>query len=154
MRVGGVILFDRNMDNREQVKALNTELQSLTLNSHNLPLFLSVDQEGGLVTRMKQHAYTAPPAAEIGSAGKPEDAYKHANNTGKDIRELGFNLDFAPVLDISSRMHGRAYGTTPGRLRLLGNRPAVGCGTAAYCLPSSTSPAWAAAKPTLTRKNR
>ena len=75
---------------------------------------------------MKQHAYTAPPAAEIGAAGKPEDAYKHANNTGKDIHELGFNLDFAPVLDISSRMHGRTYGTTPQQVTAFGEQACRG----------------------------
>ncbi len=126
MHVGGVILFDRNMENREQVQALNTALQNLALNTYNLPLFLSVDQEGGLVTRMKQHAYTAPPAAEIGATGKPEEAYKHANATGKDIRELGFNLDFAPVLDISSGMHKRTYGTTPQQVTVFGEQACRG----------------------------
>ena len=126
MHIGGVILFDRNMGTREQVKALNTSLQNLALNTYSLPLFLSVDQEGGLVTRMKQHAYTAPPATEIGAAGKPEDAYTYANKTGKDIRELGFNLDFAPVLDISSRMHGRSYGTTPQQVTLFGGQACRG----------------------------
>ena len=126
MHVGGVILFDRNMETREQVKALNTSLKALALNTYSLPLFLSVDQEGGLVTRMKQHAYSAPPAAEIGTAGKPEEAYRHANETGKDIRELGFNLDFAPVLDISSRMHGRTYGTTPRQVTVFGEQACRG----------------------------
>ena len=126
MHAGGVILFDRNMENREQVKALNASLRNLVLNKYALPLFLSVDQEGGLVTRMKQHAYTAPAAAEIGAAGKPEDAYNHANNTGKDIHELGFNLDFAPVLDISSRMHGRSYGTTPQQVTAFGEQACRG----------------------------
>lgn len=125
MHVGGVILFDRNMENREQVKTLNTALQNLTLNMYSLPLFLSVDQEGGLVTRMKQQAYAAPSAAEIGR-GNPEDAYTHANKTGKDIRELGFNLDFAPVLDISSRMHGRAYGTVPQQVMTFGEQACRG----------------------------
>jgi beta-N-acetylhexosaminidase len=126
MRVGGVILFDRNMEDREQVKALNTSLQNLTLNAYNLPLFLSVDQEGGLVTRMKQYAYTAPAATEIGATGKPENAYTEASKTGKDIRELGFNLDFAPVLDIGTRMHGRTYGTTPQQVMVFGEQACRG----------------------------
>ena len=126
MHAGGVILFDRNMETREQVKALNTSLQKLALNTYSLPLFLSIDQEGGLVTRMKQHAYTAPSAAKIGAAGRPEEAYKHANETGKDIRELGFNLDFAPVLDISSRMHGRSYGTVPQQVTVFGEQACRG----------------------------
>ena len=75
---------------------------------------------------MKQHAYTAPAAAEIGATGKPEKAYNHANNTGKDIHELGFNLDFAPVLDISSRMHGRSYGTTPQQVTAFGEQACRG----------------------------
>ena len=126
MHAGGVILFDRNMESREQVKVLNASLQNLALNTYHLPLFLSVDQEGGLVTRMKQCAYTAPPAAEIGATGKPEEAYRHANKTGKDIRELGFNLDFAPVLDIGSRMHGRTYGTAPQQVTVFGEQACRG----------------------------
>ena len=126
MHVGGVILFDRNMEDRKQVKALNSSLQNLALNTYNLPLFLSVDQEGGLVTRMKQHAYTAPAATAIGATGKPENAYTEANKTGKDIRELGFNLDFAPVLDIGSRMHGRTYGTTPQQVTAFGEQACRG----------------------------
>ena len=125
MHVGGVILFDRNMENREQVKALNTSLSNLVLNTYNLPLFLSVDQEGGLVTRMKQYAYTAPAATQIGK-GKPEDAYSEANKTGKDIQELGFNLDFAPVLDIGSRIHGRTYGTAPQQVAVFGEQACRG----------------------------
>ena len=111
MHVGGIILFDRNMETREQVKTLNSSL--------------SGDQEGGLVTRMRQQAYAAPSATEI-SKGKPEEAYTHANKTGKDIRELGFNLDFAPVLDISSRMHGRTYGTTPQQVTSFGEQACRG----------------------------
>jgi len=126
MHAGGVILFDRNMNSREQVKMLNTSLQQLTLNSFRLPLFLSVDQEGGLVTRMKQHAYTAPPAADIGSTGKPEEAYRHAFKTGQDIRDLGFNLDFAPVLDVSRHMHGRAYGATAQQVVSFGEQACRG----------------------------
>ena len=125
MHVGGVILFDRNMENREQVKELNASLQALPLTACNLPLFLSVDQEGGLVTRMKNHAYVAPSAAKIG-AGKPEDAYAHANKTGKDIREMGFNLDFAPVLDVTDRMDGRSYGVTPQQVMAFGEQACRG----------------------------
>ncbi len=125
MHAGGVILFDRNMENREQVKSLNAALQNLVLNSYRLPLFLSVDQEGGLVTRMKHAAYHAPSATKI-SKGKPEDAYMHAEKTGKDIKELGFNLDFAPVLDCSSRMDGRSYGTTPQQAAEFGEQACRG----------------------------
>ncbi|HAT97757.1 MAG TPA: beta-N-acetylhexosaminidase [Acidaminococcaceae bacterium] len=125
MHVGGVILFDRNMEKREQVQALNASVQSLKLNYFSIPLFLSVDQEGGLVTRMKHDAYTAPSATEIGK-GKPEDAYRHANKTGIDIKELGFNLDFAPVLDTGNRMRGRTYGATPPQVALFGEQACRG----------------------------
>ena len=125
MHAGGVILYDRNMETREQVKTLNASLQTLELNRWRIPLFLSVDQEGGLVSRMKQATYAAPPAAEIGK-GNPEDAYRHANKIGNDIRELGFNLDFAPVLDVGSRMRGRCYGTTPQQVARFGEQACRG----------------------------
>ena len=126
IHAGGVILFDRNMENREQVKALNHSLQSFASSTCKVPLFLSVDQEGGLVTRMKNAAYHAPSATDISATGKQENAYLHANKTGQDIKELGFNLDFAPVLDIGNRMHGRTYGTSPQQVAAFGEQACRG----------------------------
>ena len=99
--VGGVILFDRNMNNKYQVTGLNANLQ--------LPLYLCVDQEGGMVARMKQGLTVAPAAARIAEQGTPEDARRWAYQTAMELETIGFNVNFAPVLDIGIP-YGRSYG--------------------------------------------
>jgi beta-N-acetylhexosaminidase len=114
MHVGGIILFDKNMSTKAQVRGLTANLQSLA-DDKGLPLFMCLDQEGGNVTRMKQSLYTAPTAASIAAGGNPQMAYDEAKKTAIDIKNLGFNVDFAPVVDVNS-MYQRSYGTTPAQV--------------------------------------
>ena len=82
--VGGVILFDRNMNNKYQVTGLNANLQRLNKEYNKLPLYLCVDQEGGMVARMKQGLTVAPAAARIAEQGTPEDARRWAYQTAME----------------------------------------------------------------------
>lgn len=107
--VGGVILFDRNMNNKYQVTGLNANLQRLNKEYNKLPLYLCVDQEGGMVARMKQGLTVAPAAARIAEQGTPEDARRWAYQTAMELETIGFNVNFAPVLDIGIP-YGRSYG--------------------------------------------
>lgn len=107
--VGGVILFDRNMNNKYQVTGLNANLQRLNKEYNKLPLYIALDQEGGMVTRMEQELTVAPAAARIASQGLPEDAERWAYQTAKEIESIGFNVNFAPVLDIGIP-DSRSYG--------------------------------------------
>lgn len=107
--VGGIILFDRNMDNKYQVTGLNANLQRLNSEDNKLPLYLGVDQEGGQVARMKHGLVIAPAAARIAEEGQPETAERWAYQTAQELKTIGFNLNFAPVLDIDIP-YGRAYG--------------------------------------------
>ena len=107
--VGGVILFDRNMNNKYQVTGLNANLQRLNKEYNKLPLYLCVDQEGGMVARMKQGLTVAPAAARIAEQGTPEDARRWAYQTAMELETIGFNVNFAPVLDIDIP-YGRSYG--------------------------------------------
>lgn len=105
--LGGVILFDRdvqlqsaerNIQSPEQVRALTASLQA----SARVPLFVAVDQEGGKVARFQPGdgfpAY--PSAAELGR-GTPDATRRTALGMGRMLRELGVNLNFAPVLDVN-----------------------------------------------------
>ena len=107
--VGGVILFDRNMNNKYQVTGLNANLQRLNKEYNKLPLYLCVDQEGGMVARMKQGLTVVPAAARIAEQGTPEDARRWAYQTAMELETIGFNVNFAPVLDIGIP-YGRSYG--------------------------------------------
>jgi beta-N-acetylhexosaminidase len=94
---GGIILFSENVRSIEQVKQLTSNLQSLS----ELPLFISVDEEGGRVSRVGYlFPQRAPIAAGIGSRANTDEAYNWAAHTGQQLKELGINMNFAPVADI------------------------------------------------------
>lgn len=107
--MGGIVLFDRNMESKEQVTALNEHLQEAS----QLPLFIAVDEEGGEVVRMSA-VLTPPPAAKaLGNARQPAKAREWAAGTGKELKAMGFNMNFAPVADVGSPDQ-RSYSTDAG----------------------------------------
>lgn len=108
--IGGIILFDRNMESQEQVRQLNAHLQEQA--GEKLPLFIAVDEEGGVVARMKEQLPPPPSAQEIGETGNPENARLWAEKTARALRNIGFNVNFAPVADIGTG-RGRSFGNTP-----------------------------------------
>ncbi len=108
--IGGIILFDRNMKTQEQVKQLNAHLQAQA--GEKLPLFIAVDEEGGVVARMKEQLPPPPSAQEIGETGTPDNARLWARKTARALRNIGFNVNLAPVADIGTG-RGRSFGNTP-----------------------------------------
>ncbi|WP_037364047.1 glycoside hydrolase family 3 protein [Selenomonas ruminantium] len=108
--IGGIILFDRNMKTQEQVKQLNAHLQAQA--GEKLPLFIAVDEEGGVVARMKEQLPPPPSAQEIGETGAPDNARLWARKTARALRNIGFNVNLAPVADIGTG-RGRSFGNTP-----------------------------------------
>ena len=121
---GGVILFDRNMEDPAQVKTLNTRLQSL---AQPAPLFIGVDEEGGQVARMKDKLPAPPSQEAIGRTGKPERAEAWAIKIGKQLKALGFNLNLAPVADVGSGA-GRSYSKDPATAALYVEQALAGYG--------------------------
>ena len=99
--IGGLILFERNFENPKQLKSLIEDLQSLTA-PNSPPLFISVDQEGGRVTRLKNNFTQFPPMCCLGKAGSDDLAYRFGMAMGKEMRAVGINMDYAPVLDVHS----------------------------------------------------
>ena len=98
--IGGIILFDRNMETVEQVKSLTENLQRNA--NQKVPLFIGIDEEGGDVVRMAE-ALTPPPAQrEIGESNDPELAKKWAVKTAQSLKDMGINVNFAPVADVGS----------------------------------------------------
>ena len=104
--IGGIILFDRNMESKEQVRLLNQHLQERA--EEKLPLFIGVDEEGGAVARMKDALPPPPAAQEIGGTGNPDNAREWAAKTADSLKAIGFNLNFAPVADLGMA-RGRSY---------------------------------------------
>lgn len=97
MHPGGILLMSENIKNPDQLKNLVSSLQRLALQDTGLPLFIAVDQEGGLVSRIEWAEKT--PQYEIENQ---EQAYKIGEARGKDLKTLGINLNLAPLLDITS----------------------------------------------------
>lgn len=98
-RVAGVILFSQNFDSASEARSMIDKLRDIRRpRGLRQPLLISVDQEGGLVKRLP-----GPPSmsAEAMGAAGPSEAARQGQRTGRYLRGLGFNLDFAPVLDLA-----------------------------------------------------
>lgn len=124
-RTGGVILFDRNIRDPEQLSSLCRRLQELRRRVADTPLLIAVDQEGGTVARVRKGATVFPGNLALGLASPPEDAYLQGRITGRELRELGINMNLAPVLDLyrSGGSHSlglRSLGSDPERVASLG----------------------------------
>jgi len=96
-KLGGLILFDKNIENREQLTTFNHQLQAL---AGDIPLFLSIDQEGGSVGRIPGGT-NLPGAMALGAVADSVLSLEAGKVTGAEIKTLGVNLNFAPVLDVN-----------------------------------------------------
>lgn len=109
-RVGGVILFQRNVENPEQLAALTQSLHAAA----RTPLLIGIDQEGGEVARLRGW-FTEAPSAMALAAGGGQYAEAVAGVLGEEMRALGINWNFAPVVDISYNAANPSVGTrSPG----------------------------------------
>ncbi|MBN2358945.1 MAG: beta-N-acetylhexosaminidase [Deltaproteobacteria bacterium] len=98
--VGGVALFGYNIRNRKQVQQLLASIYQLDL--AGIPPFISIDQEGGTVVRLKESAAVLPSAMALGATRSSELARLTGKVVGADLRSLGFTMNLAPVLDVNS----------------------------------------------------
>ncbi|MFC1663663.1 glycoside hydrolase family 3 N-terminal domain-containing protein [Patescibacteria group bacterium] len=94
---GGILLLGRNIDNPKQLKNLIEKLQEISSNDVGFSLFVAIDQEGGEVSRVEWVEKT--PQSEIKDS---KQAYQVGLERGKELKELGINLNLAPVLDFSN----------------------------------------------------
>jgi len=126
--VGGIILFDydmttrtpnRNIESPTQVKELTTKLQELS----ETPLFMAIDQEGGRVARLKTDRGFAPhvSAHYIGITNNTDTTRFYASKMADQLQDLGFNVNFAPVVDLNVNPDNpvigqldRSFGANPG----------------------------------------
>ncbi|KPL59382.1 glycosyl hydrolase family 3 [Rossellomorea vietnamensis] len=119
--VGGVILFDRNMKTKDQVAKLNKDLQQLSTDSSGLPLLMGVDQEGGQIVRMRDQVSPIPSQQQLGQTSLAGGVYDTAKRTGEELLSMGFNLNFAPVVDLSST-DSRSFGEDPQKVHSFGRQ--------------------------------
>lgn len=98
-KIGGIILYRKNFNTYQDMLKLIKELKSLN-QKNKIPLFIAIDQEGGRVNRMPKELLNLPAANKIATIGGKEYVKKSAQITGEILKKSGFNLNFAPVLDI------------------------------------------------------
>jgi beta-N-acetylhexosaminidase len=120
LRVGGVVLFARNIESPEQVWELTRDLQREALAATGRPLLIAVDQEGGRVQRLKEPFTIIPPARELGTTKTPKEVARLARHVAHELSLVGINVNLAPVLDVprSPRcpLWDRAYGRDPAHV--------------------------------------
>lgn len=112
--VGGFILFTRNLVDAEQARELIAELRGLAAGRR---LLLAVDQEGGRVARLPVPCTIWPTMRELGRAGDETLARQFGEAMGRELRTIGFDLDFAPVMDVDTNPDNPVIGD-----RSLGNK--------------------------------
>lgn len=117
--LGGFVLFRRNLGGLEQVAALCGELIAAFPDAE--PPFVAVDQEGGRVQRLGAPVLQLPPMRRLGQLDDPALTEQAGALLGRQLAALGFNWDFAPVLDVDSNPQSpvigdRSFGAEPERV--------------------------------------
>ncbi|WP_067141227.1 glycoside hydrolase family 3 protein [Oceanivirga salmonicida] len=110
---GGIILFSQNLQNNEQTAKLIYELQKASKN----PMFIAIDQEGGIVARLNQGT-RFPGNMALGATKDKNNAYLVGQAIGRELSVLGINTNFAPVLDVNVNPRNpviglRSFGESP-----------------------------------------
>ncbi len=117
LKPGALIVFSRNIKNIHQIAKLNYQIQMASITNTGIPLLLAVDQEGGTVTRI-QVSPPVPSGLAIGMTNNNELSEQVGFVTGSILKILGFNMNLAPVLDLSdpnidSFIGTRSFGNSP-----------------------------------------
>ena len=130
-KIGNVILFQENVRDRHQLKQLCRDIQDFIRQETGHSAFIAIDQEGGIVTRLKADAVNIPGAMALGATGDPENAYVMGKLIGQELRSLGPNFNFAPSVDVNCNRKNpvigvRSYGDDPVSVGRFGARAIQG----------------------------
>ncbi len=113
--VGGLIYMADNLLSTEQTTEMLTNMQNIAMERTGLPVFLSVDEEGGTVARVaKNDAFGVTDVgnmSDIGATGDAQNAYNAGVTIGTYLKQLGFNVDYAPVADVLTNPDNTVIGT-------------------------------------------
>ncbi len=121
-RIGGVILFRRNIESPKQLVSLTTTLRKW---AGSAGLLIGIDQEGGRVQRLPKPFTQWPPMSRVGESHSHEFAYQVGQAIARELSAVGINLDFAPVLDVRTTrpnpvIGDRAFSDDPVAVATLG----------------------------------
>ncbi len=130
-KIGNAILFARNIGTPEELFELTRSIKALMLRETGFPPLIAIDQEGGMVTRIRSGATFFPGAMACSAAGSLGDAGRMALAMGRELRALGVNFNLAPVADVNLNPANpvigvRSFGEDPGRVSLFASAYARG----------------------------
>ncbi|RAU97112.1 glycoside hydrolase family 3 protein [Paenibacillus sp. YN15] len=123
--LGNVIYFRDNIGTPEEVRELSGMLQEAAKQAGTGPLWIAVDQEGGMVARIDRQVALMPGNMALGAAGSPELVYETARISGAELRSLGITLNFAPCVDVNNNKANpvigvRSYGEDSHMVGIMG----------------------------------
>ena len=127
LKVGGVIVMGRNVGTGERLRHTLRDFQLVAKATGMPPLFVCVDQEGGRVTRLKPPYWQSHPSARtLGSTGLAQNVRNEMKSIGKELKDVGINWNFAPVLDVDSNPNNpviadRSYSSNPNETASFGS---------------------------------
>ena len=129
--VGNVILFSHNIRSRHQLAELTSELFRKISNETGILPLISIDEEGGVVSRLPQDTAVMPSALAQAQTGDEQAVRKAARIVGEELKALGINFNLAPVLDINSNRNNpligvRSFGETPEQVIRFGRQAVKG----------------------------
>lgn len=124
IKPGSVILFSRNIGTYKQLRKFTDQLQKTSKAYSKLPMLIMVDQEGGVVTRVKVGT-SLPSALALAQTRHPQFIRSYSRTMGRLLNHLGINMNLAPVLDVSnpeeaSFIGSRSFGKSPDEVSRLG----------------------------------
>ena len=132
--VGGILYLSQNIVSRNQTQTMLSNVQAYS----KIPVFTAVDEEGGVVSRVGNNpnmgTTSFPGMKNIGSTGDSNQAYTVGYTIGNECKELGFNLDFAPVADVFSNPENTVIGN-----RAFSDDPNITADMVSSCVRTATT---------------
>ena len=124
--LGGTIYFKRNVQSPAQLAELSNEIQFSCRTKENPPLFISIDHEGGKINRLVKPFTKFPGNDYLGELGSPKVGFEFGAVLGKELKAVGINTNFAPVVDVLTNpnnpiMKNRCFSADPEMVAKLGS---------------------------------
>lgn len=137
-KIGGVIYFSRNVEHPKQVYQLSAALKNMAALKSDIPPFIGMDQEGGMVARLTEGVTLVPGNMALGAVDDDRLTEQMAKISGQELRALGVNMNFAPAVDVNNNPHNpvigvRSFGDDPERVARLGVAAVNGYNQAGIC---------------------
>jgi len=137
-KIGGVIYFNRNIGTVQQVHRMSKQLQERSVAASGIPMFIGIDQEGGMVARITKGVTLMPGNMAFGAVDDADAVFHAAYTAGRELKALGINMNFAPSVDINNNPRNpvigvRSFGDQPDRVSVLGIAAVHGYREAGIC---------------------